>query len=72
MLKNAEIRVEKGLVDVNDAEPETFGKNGFENPEALIRIYLFVTEVCTIIFPEYTVGNPIPVMMNQCFLKPLV
>lgn len=38
MLKNAEIRVEKSLVDVNDAEPETFGKNGFENPEALIRI----------------------------------
>ena len=38
MLKNAEIKVEKGLVDVNDAEPETFGKNGIENPEALIRI----------------------------------
>lgn len=37
MLKNAEIRVEKGLVDVNDAEPETFGENGFENPEALLR-----------------------------------
>ena len=36
MLKNAEFRVEEGLVDVDDAEPETFGRNGFKNPEALL------------------------------------
>ena len=36
MLKNAEFRVEQGLVDVDDAEPETFGRNGFKNPEALL------------------------------------
>ena len=37
MLKNAEFRVEEGLVDIDDAEPETFSKNGFKNPEALLR-----------------------------------
>ncbi len=28
--------MENNLVDVDDAEPETFGANGFENPEALL------------------------------------
>lgn len=35
-LRMAENRVEHGLVDVDDAEPETFGKNGFKNPEELL------------------------------------
>lgn len=35
-LKKAEYRVEHGLVDVNDAEPETFGKDGFKDPEELL------------------------------------
>lgn len=37
VLSTAEYRVEHGLVDVNDAEPETFGKNGFKGPEELFR-----------------------------------
>ncbi len=40
MLKRAEFRVEHGLVDVNDAEPETFGKNAFKDPEELL-IWLY-------------------------------
>lgn len=36
-LKIAEYRVENNLCDVADAEPETFGKDGFENPEALLK-----------------------------------
>lgn len=35
-LSEARIRVEKGLVDIKNAEPDTFGKNGFESPEALL------------------------------------
>lgn len=35
-LNEARIRVEKGLVDIGNAEPDTFGKGGFENPEALL------------------------------------
>ena len=35
-LEEAKYRVENNLVDVDDAEPETFGANGFENPEALL------------------------------------
>ena len=36
VLKEAEYRVEHGLVDVDDAEPETFGKSGFKDPEELL------------------------------------
>ena len=32
----AEYNVSNGLVDVNDAEPETFGENGFSSPERLL------------------------------------
>ena len=33
----AEYFVKNNLVDVEDAEPSTFGPNGFENPEALLK-----------------------------------
>ena len=36
VLSDAQYRVEHGLVDVDDAEPETFGKNGFRDPEELL------------------------------------
>lgn len=36
-LKLAEYRVANNLCDINDAEPETFGKNGFANPEELLK-----------------------------------
>ena len=36
-LKEARYRVENNLVDTSDAEPETYGENGFENPEALLK-----------------------------------
>ena len=36
VLKEARERVEKDLVDVEDAEPTTFGDGGFENPEQLL------------------------------------
>ncbi len=36
VLSLAEYRVEHGLVDIDDAEPETFGKNGFNGPEELL------------------------------------
>ena len=35
-LEEAKYRVENNLVDVSDAEPDTFGEGGFENPEALL------------------------------------
>ena len=35
-LKEARFRVENNLVDVSDAEPTTFGPDGFENPMALL------------------------------------
>jgi len=35
-LEEAKFRVENNLVDVSDSEPETFGKDGFENPAALL------------------------------------
>jgi len=35
-LEEAKYRVENNLVDLDDAEPDTFGKNGFENPQALL------------------------------------
>ncbi|MBO4729719.1 MAG: aminoglycoside 3'-phosphotransferase [Spirochaetaceae bacterium] len=35
-LKEARYRVENNLIDVDDAEPETFGPDGFENPVALL------------------------------------
>jgi kanamycin kinase/aminoglycoside 3'-phosphotransferase-3 len=35
-LSAARKNVENGLVDVEDAEPGTFGKAGFENPDALL------------------------------------
>lgn len=35
-LKAARYRVEKGLVDVEDTEPETFGENGFASPGKLL------------------------------------
>ena len=35
-LKTAEYKVENGLVDVDDAEPGTFGPEGFKNPVELL------------------------------------
>ncbi len=35
-LEDAKYRVENNLVNLDDAEPDTFGENGFENPEALL------------------------------------
>ena len=35
-LAEARYRVENNLVDVDDAEPDTYGSNGFENPKALL------------------------------------
>jgi len=37
VLSSALYRVEHGLVDVDDAEPETFGKNGFKDPAELLK-----------------------------------
>ena len=36
-LKEASHRVENDFVDIDDAEPDTFGENGFENPSALLK-----------------------------------
>jgi len=36
VLEEARVRVEKHLVDTEDAEPETFGEGGFETPEHLL------------------------------------
>ena len=36
-LAEARYRVENGLVDVDDVEPETFGKDGFKDPAALLQ-----------------------------------
>lgn len=36
-LTEARLRVEQGLVDVENTQPETFGPGGFRNPEALLR-----------------------------------
>lgn len=36
VLKEARIRVENDCVDVDDAEPTTFGKDGFESPKHLL------------------------------------
>ena len=36
-LRAARYRVENNLVNVDDAEPDTFGENGFENPAALLK-----------------------------------
>ena len=36
-LAEARYRVENNLVDMSDAEPETYGPNGFENPKALLK-----------------------------------
>lgn len=30
-------RIDRGLIDMDDVEPDTFGPNGFENPEALLQ-----------------------------------
>ena len=35
-LSAAEYRVKNGLVDMDDAEPDTFGETGFKNPEELL------------------------------------
>lgn len=35
-LAAAEYNVKNGLVDLDDAEPETYGENGFRNPEDLL------------------------------------
>ena len=35
-LQQALYNVQMGLVDVDDAEPGTFGKEGFKNPEQLL------------------------------------
>ena len=35
-LRMAKYNVEHGLVDVDNVEPDTFGPNGFENPQALL------------------------------------
>ena len=32
----AEYRVEHGMINADDAEPETFGKGGFKDPEELL------------------------------------
>ena len=37
ILSEAEYRVDHDMVDVDDAEPDTFGKNGFKDPEELLR-----------------------------------
>lgn len=37
MLAEARVRVEKGMVDVDDAEPSTFGEYGFTSPEHLLQ-----------------------------------
>lgn len=37
MLKEAQYRVENGLVDMDNVEPETFGNDGFRDPEALLQ-----------------------------------
>lgn len=36
-LKSAEYRVANNLCDTEDAEPATYGKNGFKNPEELLK-----------------------------------
>lgn len=36
-LKLAEYQVENNLCDINDAEPDTYGKCGFKNPEELLK-----------------------------------
>lgn len=36
-LLEARQRIDEGLVDMDDVEPETFGPGGFEDPEALLR-----------------------------------
>jgi len=36
MLSEAHLRVEKGLVDLENVEPTTFGEGGFENPKHLL------------------------------------
>lgn len=36
-LKEAKCRVENNLVDMNNVEPTTFGEDGFENPQALLK-----------------------------------
>ena len=36
-LRAARYRVENNLVNIDDAEPDTFGENGFENPAALLK-----------------------------------
>lgn len=36
-LRTARYRVENNLVDIDDAEPDTFGPNNFENPAALLK-----------------------------------
>lgn len=35
-LKEARLNVENGMVDLDNVEPETFGPNGFSNPEELL------------------------------------
>lgn len=35
-LEEAKYRVENGLVDMNNVQPDTFGENGFESPEKLL------------------------------------
>lgn len=36
-LKAAEENIERGLVDMDNVEPETFGENGFRDPQALLQ-----------------------------------
>lgn len=36
-LKNAEIRVQSNLCNIEDAEPETYGENGFDSPSQLLQ-----------------------------------
>jgi len=36
MLEEAAFRVENGLVDLDNVEPDTFGEGGFQDPEALV------------------------------------
>lgn len=36
-LRLAEFQVENNLCDIDDAEPDTYGKNGFKSPEELLK-----------------------------------
>ncbi len=49
-LAEARVRVEQGLVDVDNAEPDTFGENGFESPVHLLKWLEENRPVCESVF----------------------